>query len=38
MTIAQVPEDRRGTFTDHQLRPKDDAEDLVSKLERGRIQ
>ena len=38
VTLAQVPEDRRNTFTDHQLRPKDDAEDLVSELERGRIQ
>jgi protein phosphatase len=38
VTIAQVPEDRRGTFTDHKLRSKDDAEDLVSQLETGRIQ
>jgi hypothetical protein len=33
-----VPEDRRTTFTDHKLRSKDDAEDLVSELERGRLQ
>jgi PPM family protein phosphatase len=38
VTIAQVPEDRRTTFTEHKLRSKDDAEDLVSQLERGRIQ
>ena len=38
VTIAQVPEDRRTTFTEHKLRSKDDAEDLVSELERGRIQ
>ena len=38
VTIAQVPEDRRTTFTDHKLRSKDDAEDLVSQLETGRIQ
>ena len=38
VTIAQVPEDRRTTFTEHKLRSKDDAEDLVSELERGRLQ
>jgi protein phosphatase len=38
VTIAQVPAGRRGTFTDHKLRSKDDAEDLVSELERGRLQ
>ena len=36
--LAQVPEQRRGTFTDHQLRSKDDAENLVIELERGRLQ
>jgi PPM family protein phosphatase len=36
--LAQVPERRRGTFTDHKLRSKDDAENLVTELERGRIQ
>jgi PPM family protein phosphatase len=38
VTIAQVPEDRRSTFTEHKLRSKDDAEDLVSQLETGRLQ
>jgi protein phosphatase len=38
VTIAQVPEERRETFTNHKLRSKDDAEDLVSELERGRLQ
>jgi PPM family protein phosphatase len=36
--LAQVPERRQPTFTDHKLRSKDDAEDLVTELERGRIQ
>jgi serine/threonine protein phosphatase PrpC len=38
VTIAQVPAGRRDTFTEHKLRSKDDAEDLVSELERGRLQ
>jgi serine/threonine protein phosphatase PrpC len=38
VTIAQVPAARRETFTEHKLRSKDDAEDLVSELERGRLQ
>jgi PPM family protein phosphatase len=38
VTLAQVPEDRRQTFTEHKWRPKDDAEDLVRQLERGEIQ
>jgi protein phosphatase len=38
VTLAQVPDGRRDTFTDHQLRSKDDAENLVNELERGRIQ
>ena len=38
VTIAQVPEERRTTFTEHKLRSKDDAEDLVSELERGNLQ
>jgi PPM family protein phosphatase len=38
VTIAQVPDGRRATFTEHKLRSKDDAEDLVSELERGRLQ
>jgi protein phosphatase len=36
--LAQVPQDRRGTFTDHKLRAKDDAEGLVTDLEQGRIE
>jgi serine/threonine protein phosphatase PrpC len=38
VTLAQVPEQRREAFTNHKLRPKDDAENLVLELERGRIQ
>jgi PPM family protein phosphatase len=38
VTLAQVPERRRATFTEHKLRSKDDAENLVNELERGRIQ
>jgi PPM family protein phosphatase len=38
VTLAQVPEGRRATFTEHKLRSKDDAENLVNELERGRIQ
>jgi PPM family protein phosphatase len=38
VTLAQVPERRRSTFTEHKLRSKDDAENLVNELERGRIQ
>jgi protein phosphatase len=38
VTLAQVPEGRRSVFTEHKLRSKDDAENLVSELERGRIQ
>jgi protein phosphatase len=38
VTLAQVPERRRAVFTEHKLRSKDDAEDLVNELERGRIQ
>ena len=36
--FEQVPADRRPTFTDHKLRSKDDAEDLVTELERGRLE
>jgi serine/threonine protein phosphatase PrpC len=36
--LAQVPEGRRTTFTDHQWRSEQDAKDLVSELERGRLQ
>ena len=38
VTLAQVAEDRRATFTDHELRSKDDAEDLVRQLERAEVQ
>jgi PPM family protein phosphatase len=38
VTLQSVPERRREAFTDHQLRSKDDAENLVRELERGRIQ
>jgi PPM family protein phosphatase len=36
--IEQVPTARRATFTDHKLRSRDDAKNLVIELERGRIQ
>ncbi len=38
VSLAQVPTARRDTFTDHKLRSKDDAEDLVRQLERGQIE
>lgn len=37
VTLAQVPPQRREAFTDHKLRSKDDAENLVLALERGDI-
>jgi PPM family protein phosphatase len=36
--LEQVPAGRRSTFTNHKLRSKDDAENLVIELERGRIE
>jgi serine/threonine protein phosphatase PrpC len=36
--LEQVPSARRGTFTDHKLRSRDDAKNLVIELERGRIE
>ena len=36
--IEQVPAARRSTFTDHKLRSRDDAKNLVIELERGRLQ
>jgi protein phosphatase len=36
--IQQVPAARRTTFTDHKLRSRDDAKNLVIELERGRLQ
>jgi len=38
VTIDDVPQARRSTFTDHKLRSKDDAENLVIALERGQIE
>ena len=38
VTIDQVPPNRRATFTNHKLRSRDDAEDLVIALERGRVE
>jgi protein phosphatase len=38
VTLDSVPPDRRKTFTDHKLRSKDDAENLVTALERGQIE
>ena len=35
--LDEVPSARQSTFTDHQLRSRDDAEDLVIELERGRL-
>ncbi len=36
--LEQVPAGRRTTFTDHKLRSRDDAENLVTELERGQLQ
>jgi PPM family protein phosphatase len=38
VTLQSVPPGRRQTFTNHKLRSKDDAENLVIDLERGRIE
>jgi protein phosphatase len=38
VTIDEVPRARRTTFTDHKLRSRDDAENLVIALERGQIE
>jgi protein phosphatase len=38
VTLAQVPPQRRGTFTDHKLRSRDDAEELVIALEKGSLE
>jgi serine/threonine protein phosphatase PrpC len=38
VTLEQVPPARRVTFTDHQLRSRDDVEDLVRALERGTLE
>jgi serine/threonine protein phosphatase PrpC len=36
--LADVPAARRERFTDHQLRSRDDAEDLVIQLEKGQVE
>jgi protein phosphatase len=36
--LEQVPPSRRSTFTDHKLRSRDDAKNLVIELERGRLE
>jgi len=38
VTIDAVPPARRPTFTDHKLRARDDAVDLVDELELGRLE
>ena len=38
VTLADVPAARRERFTDHQLRSRDDAEDLVIRLEKGQVE
>ena len=35
VTLANVPPARRGVFTDHRLRNRRDAQNLVLQLERG---
>jgi len=37
VTLQSVPAARRTSFTDHKLRSKDDAENLVIQLERGQL-
>jgi PPM family protein phosphatase len=37
VTIDMVAPSRRATFTDHKLRSRDDAENLVNALERGQL-
>jgi protein phosphatase len=36
--LSAVPEDRREKLLDHQLRSRDDAEDLVNALEKGQVE
>jgi PPM family protein phosphatase len=38
VTLADVPPARRVSFTDHKLRSRDDAEDLVIALEKGEVE
>ncbi len=35
--VEEVPQERRRTLLDHQLRSRDDAADLVRELELGRL-
>ena len=37
VSLQTIPAARRATFTNHKLRSKDDAENLVIQLERGQI-
>jgi protein phosphatase len=37
VTLQSLPPTRRATFTDHKLRPKDDAEGLVKAAEDGKL-
>ena len=37
LTLEAVPAKRRGSFTDHKLRSRDDAEDLVAAAEKGTL-
>jgi protein phosphatase len=38
VTLADVPAHRRSIVTDHELRSRDDAEDLVIALEKGEVE
>jgi protein phosphatase len=38
VTLADVPAARRSSITDHRLRSRDDAEDLVIALEKGEVE
>jgi PPM family protein phosphatase len=38
VTLGGVPASRRASFTDHKLRSRDDAEDLVIALEKGEVE
>ena len=38
VTLADVPPARRASFTNHELRSRDDAEDLVIALEKGEVE
>jgi hypothetical protein len=37
VTLRSVPSPRRKTFTDHKLRSRQDAENLLRDLEMGRL-